>query len=301
MTEPSASIMIMIINNLVNPGLLHIVFVLLCAILTCDFPVLGITYFCVHSHTREAQVNNVAEDLERYKGTQRSFEAFRLLRKTEYKPFKMVDADGNICNNPSTVIPIINTFYQAFYNQTGMEPTEPFMTDPKALSHPITAAEVEASAKMLRNGRASGSDGLCGELIKYGGEELFKTIADIYNQVFEKNQSLESLLKGILVVLNKPNKPVEVKNTRPITLLNMIRKMLSTIILKRITLPWMVTCPPVNPASDQDGKPPMWYGRTDGSRHVLNATQMSFTLWELICRKHSILLTERFCSVRSRL
>jgi hypothetical protein len=108
---------------------------------------------------REAQVNNVAEDLERYKGTQRSFEAFRLLRKTEYKPFKMVDADGNICNNPSTVIPIINTFYQAFYNQTGMEPTEPFMTDPKALSHPITAAEVEASAKMLRNGRASGSDG----------------------------------------------------------------------------------------------------------------------------------------------
>jgi hypothetical protein len=65
-------------------------------------------------------------------------------------------------------------------------------------------------------------------------EALFEHLANIYNQMFEKNQSIDRLLEGILVVLNKPNKPIAVKDTRPITLLNMVRKMLSTIVLRRI-------------------------------------------------------------------
>jgi hypothetical protein len=80
----------------------------------------------------------------------------------------------------------------------------------------ITKDEVEQSAKALRNGRASGSDGICGEM-KYGGDGLFEVLAETFNKVFETNISLDYLLEGVLVVLNKPNKDKKIVNTRPIT------------------------------------------------------------------------------------
>jgi hypothetical protein len=54
---------------------------------------------------KETQINNIADELGQFKGTQRSFEAFRLLRQSEYKPFKMADAEGNTCNNQPIVCP----------------------------------------------------------------------------------------------------------------------------------------------------------------------------------------------------
>jgi hypothetical protein len=51
----------------------------------------------------------------------------------------------------------------------------------------------------------------------------------------EQQQNIEEIGSGILIALNKLNgKPPIISNTRPITLLNMIRKILSYIVLARI-------------------------------------------------------------------
>jgi hypothetical protein len=72
-------------------------------------------------------------------------------------------------------------------------------------------------------------------MIKYGGQRLFECLADTFNRVFESNISLDHLLEGVLVILNKPDKDKTIENTRPINLFNIVRKMLSTIVLRRIT------------------------------------------------------------------
>ena len=87
----------------------------------------------------------------------------------------------------------------------------------------------------FNNGRAYGKDGTPGELYRYGGPKLCEHLATIYNQMFEQGKSIEEIGEGILITLNKLNgKPPTVNNTRPITLLNMIRKILSNIVLARI-------------------------------------------------------------------
>ena len=53
--------------------------------------------------------------------------------------------------------------------------------------------------------------------------------------MFEQGEIIKEIGEGILITLNKlNNKPPTVNNTRPITLLNMIRKILPNIVLARI-------------------------------------------------------------------
>ena len=60
------------------------------------------------------------------------------------------------------------------------------------------------------------------------------SIANVLNRVFEEHESLK-INSGELIALQKPGKPKgPPKNLRPITLLNTIRKALSTITLHRI-------------------------------------------------------------------
>lgn len=71
--------------------------------------------------------------------------------------------------------------------------------------------------------------------MKYGGDELHKYLARMFNDVFEKRQPITGTGHSILIALNKPNKPKTSNNTRPIQLVNSIRKILSNIALNRLS------------------------------------------------------------------
>jgi sorting nexin-29 len=101
---------------------------------------------------------------------------------------------------------------------------------------PITEEEVEKGVAKLNNGKAAGKDQVKAELYKYGGKEIITRLTLIYNRIFEKHQHLDALGEGLLATLNKPNKKgKKIDNTRPITLLNTVRKILSNVLLKRIS------------------------------------------------------------------
>ena len=92
-----------------------------------------------------------------------------------------------------------------------------------------------AAIRRLNNGKASGPDNIKAELLKYGPEVLHKRITDTLNTMFERHEPIDAIGEGELIPLNKPNKKAKLpSNTRPIILLNMIRKVLSNIILERI-------------------------------------------------------------------
>ena len=73
------------------------------------------------------------------------------------------------------------------------------------------------------------------ELIKYGPENLQEAIANSLNDLIENHNETMNTGQSILLPIPKPKKEIgPPKNLRPLNLLNTIRKILSTITLKRI-------------------------------------------------------------------
>ena len=86
----------------------------------------------------------------------------------------------------------------------------------------------------LRNNRASGEDGITGELIKYGPDIVKEKLCNTYNKMFENHYDEINIGKSNLLPLQKPNKEKgPLKKFRPINLLNTSRKILSIITLNR--------------------------------------------------------------------
>ena len=114
-------------------------------------------------------------------------------------------------------------------------PLEPFLGDPRPLDLPFTSYEIGAAARSLKNGRANGPDGIPNELLKYSSNSVHKRFADIINRSFETNSFLDPIGQANITPLQKPKKPIgPLKNLRPLTLSNAVRKILSMATLKRI-------------------------------------------------------------------
>ena len=129
---------------------------------------------------------------------------------------------------------IVTIFLESKFQNSGKPFIEAFFGEPRKLKKPITKEEVRKSINKLNNNRAPGKDGIQGELLKYGPETIDSYIANIINESFEKHEILD-INAGEIIPLPKPGKPKgPPKNLRPITLLNTIRKTLSTIVLERI-------------------------------------------------------------------
>ena len=136
---------------------------------------------------------------------------------------------------PAPLLKLTTDFYREFFNKPGMETVDRWGDHgPNPLTIEISVAEVAYAASKLKNGKAPGPDGIPCELLKYAGMEVKIKIAETLNKMFATQDPLLLLGNGLLIVLNKPGKERVVTNTRPITLLNAYRKLLSLIALFRL-------------------------------------------------------------------
>ena len=101
----------------------------------------------------------------------------------------------------------------------------------------ITVSEITLALSRMTNQRAAGPDGLHAELLKYGAEYLSTLNANIINTAVETNRNASQAIGvGAMAPLAKPGKlRGPVTSLRPIVLLNIIRKTLSIVVLKRTT------------------------------------------------------------------
>jgi len=99
---------------------------------------------------------------------------------------------------------------------------------------PITTKEVEVASKRLNNNRAAGPDKIPAELFKYAPVSFYSFLAQLFNEIIRTGDHA-SIGEGLLIPLQKPGKPKgPASSLRPIVLLNVIRKVLSLIVLARI-------------------------------------------------------------------
>ena len=90
------------------------------------------------------------------------------------------------------------------------------------------------AASYLRSSRALGPGELEGELLKSGGPELHRVLAEVVSGVLKQHESAEELKHGYIIPLNKPPKPCNTNSIRPLVLLTISRKVESRVVLSLI-------------------------------------------------------------------
>ena len=103
------------------------------------------------------------------------------------------------------------------------------------LEGPITIDEISAVLKQQKNNKTPGSDGYSSEFFKFFWPDLRYFITRAVNDIFSQNKLPISLRLGIISCIPKKDKPRHlIKNWRPITLLNVLYKIISGCVSKRI-------------------------------------------------------------------
>ena len=183
----------------------------------------------VAKQNRMKHLNKLAENIEKSTGSDKMFQAVQAMRSRTHNKVIIQDSNGNSLENSTDKANAAKDHFSAKFN--GLEPILP---SGRILTQKITTDEVQQSIKKLRNNRAAGPDNVPGELLKYGGNEVARLLAEIYNQSLAEGDP-HILGEGRLIALQKPGKPIgPLTSLRPITLLRTIRKVLSLLTLNRI-------------------------------------------------------------------
>ena len=182
----------------------------------------------------ENTLNTKLEELKNSSESTKMFKAVKNITNKKQQNKKVLDKDNNLITDPNRILQITTEFFENKFHDDNVETILPFEGPLRNLNTPITLQEVGDAISKLNNNRAPGEDNVTSELLKYGQGNLTGIITGCLNECLENHIDLE-INNGILLSLQKPGKEVgPLKNLRPITLLNTIRKVLSIVTLNRI-------------------------------------------------------------------
>ena len=95
----------------------------------------------------------------------------------------------------------------------------------------ITYQELSTALKNMKNSKSPGSDGFTAEFFKFFWKDLGIFILNSRNYAYNNDRQKQ----GVITCLSNPNKNKHLlKNWRPISLLNVVYKMISAIIANRL-------------------------------------------------------------------
>jgi hypothetical protein len=100
---------------------------------------------------------------------------------------------------------------------------------------PISFEEVNRIARSLKNGKTAGEDGICNELIKYGGRPLHEALAKVFDIMRKIGVTPKSWNKEAVRMIHKAGKKTDLNNYRGIAVSTNIGKVFTRIMAERIT------------------------------------------------------------------
>jgi hypothetical protein len=112
--------------------------------------------------------------------------------------------------------------------QTEIHTAEPFVPEP-------SAAEFEVAIRKIKRYKAPGSDQIPTELIQAGGETLHSEIHKLIMLIWNKEELLHQWKESIVVPIHKKGDKTDCSNYRGISFLSTSYKVLSNILLSRLT------------------------------------------------------------------
>lgn len=190
----------------------------------------------------KAYYNNIASDMEKAANTGNLRDVYSGIKQLSGKKLNTTssikDQNGN---DLSTIDQQLERWRDYFSTELAndVETSFPLLEarrNPNRListSSP-TLHEVQKTLENLKNQKASGSDDIPGELLKYGATTLAKSLTPIISEAWDTNCIPRSWKEGVVITVPKKGDLTSCKNWRGITLQNAICKVMSLLILGRI-------------------------------------------------------------------
>ena len=172
-------------------------------------------------------------DLEKMRGKSKNIE-------------ELSNENGNTINTKEDILAEIEHFYTKLYSQEPTNKTEQEkiykllekkQIDPsemETLGDFITTKEIKTALNQMQSNKSPDSDGIPNEFYKTFWPELKEELCEMLNNIYIKQSLSQTQKQAIIKLLYKKGDPRELKNWRPISLLNTDYKILSKIMANRL-------------------------------------------------------------------
>lgn len=153
---------------------------------------------------------------------------------------------GEMVKETEEILKEITEFYKKLFSKGKIEKTEKEfligkikkkldMDNKKMSDERIKKEEIECAITQLNNGKSPGRDGLSGEFYKHFKEVLTPILKEVYDEIFEKEETSHLMGIGVIkLIFKKRGDKNDLKNYRPITMLNTDYKILAKILANRL-------------------------------------------------------------------
>lgn len=147
------------------------------------------------------------------------------------------DKNGNLLADEAGILMRWKNYFDELLNvhandrnriESEIHTAEPEITEP-------TINEVRTAIKKLKNNKAAGIDDMPGEIVKYGGERLVEEIFELIREIWNKEQIPMEWTESVIIPIFKKGDKSECSNYRGISLLPTCYKVLSNVLLARLT------------------------------------------------------------------
>ena len=159
----------------------------------------------------------------------------------------LIDENGEEIYKTKDILEAQKSYYKNLYDETIEVDDTPIseiigknekqLNDDEAelLEGEITYEELKIALKNMKNSKSPGNDGFTAEFFKFFWVDLGEYILKSINYAYRHGLLSVTQTQGIITCLPKPNKARNIlKNWRPISLLNVIYKMMSAAIANRL-------------------------------------------------------------------
>ncbi|KAJ8018421.1 hypothetical protein HOLleu_43604 [Holothuria leucospilota] len=155
------------------------------------------------------------------------------------------DVHGTVQKDPLDIVEVFKTFYEQLYTRADVEvdlqgslldniDKTPSKEQNDGLGSPLTVDELWKAVAKMKGGKAPGSDGIPVEFYKRFWGTVGHDLRDVFASAFLAGSLSPSQRTGVITLLPKSGDPLEPKNKRPITLLNVDYKILAKALCNRL-------------------------------------------------------------------
>ena len=149
-------------------------------------------------------------------------------------PVRLADADGRIMADISWNLNAFNEYYESVFYTDG-QPLD--LRQQSNEEDPFTIEEVRSAIIKQKSGGAVGPDGISADALKSAKNLFAPWLTNFFNAVQATEYCPDDMRCGLIVPIYKAGKPLgHPKSYRPVMLLSVVRKILTSILTRRHTL-----------------------------------------------------------------
>ena len=197
-------------------------------------------------HARSHFLNLKLDWVEDSERCTKTFLNLHAKRKAETFVNSIQDSKGKVQKDTSKILDVFSTFYKDLYTQHYINENDQEIllddldmqtlseVEKEGTAEPLTQEDLKQALCKLANGKSPGSDGLTAELYKGFWDLLGQDYYQVVSSSFEADLLPLSQRIATIKCLPKKGDITEVKNWRPISLLNVDYKILSKALCLRL-------------------------------------------------------------------